>query len=314
MLSSMYRLLNSTVSRGGEHGRVHIFIFHRVLEKEDPLQPGEPGLSRFETIIKFISEVYNVISIDDAVNCLKSGRLPKRAACITFDDGYLDNYTNAFPVLKKYSIPATIFIATDYIGRGIMWNDILIESVRGFNDKFSLPDIGIDLIDCNIPGNKKRLLNKLLPTIKYKEPGERQSLVNRIQTMTSYKPVGLMMDENEIKTLHQSNITIGAHTKSHPILAELSREESHREISGSKEQLENIINCNVDYFAYPNGNPGVDYSNKDIEIVKSLGFKAAMSTSKRITSYNDKLFELPRFTPWDLNMHKFILRSLYYAL
>jgi len=309
-LSNIYNIINRFASPGGSKGKLHIFIFHRVLDKPDYLMPGEPDIKRFDSIIQTLSSVYKIISLSEAADGLRSKSLPARAACITFDDGYVDNYRNAFPILKKHNVPATIFVATDYIDRGVMWNDEVIESIRDYAGSITLP--GLNIIDrqCQSEQNKFDLIRQILPAIKHLDQSERTNYVTHIKNITGYKTQGMMMNVNEIRELSESNITIGAHTCSHPILANLSTQESQAEISKSKNILEEIIGGEIEYFAYPNGRPNEDYAPKDVSIVKQLGFKAAVSTRKSIVGYDDDLFELPRFTPWDQNLHKFILRGL----
>ena len=310
-MNNFYKTLASIASPGGVKGKLQIFIFHRVLDKPDVFSMGEPDIKRFDRLLNILSGSFNILSIGEAVERISSSTLPARAACITFDDGYLDNYTNAFPILKKYNLPATIFIATDYIGRGIMWNDIVIESIKSFTGKLDLPELDIDNEECTTDNQRIRIIMDILPKIKHLPQQERESYVSQIESITGYKRAQLMMNPDEIIELHNHGITIGAHTGSHPILANLSFEESMYEISESKKILEELLNETIDYFAYPNGKPGSDYTGKDVEIVKKLGFKAAVSTQLSIATKNDNIYELPRFTPWDQNMIKFMVRSCY---
>ena len=71
-----------------------------------------------------------MIPLDVAVDALKTGKLPARAAAITFDDGYADNRSIALPILKQHGLSATFFIATGYLNGGRMWNDTIIEAIR----------------------------------------------------------------------------------------------------------------------------------------------------------------------------------------
>jgi peptidoglycan/xylan/chitin deacetylase (PgdA/CDA1 family) len=103
---------------------------------------------------------------------------------------------------------------------------------------------------------------------------------------------------------------IGAHTNSHPILARLDSAQAEEEIAASKRTLEGILGRRVSLFAYPNGRPGRDYAEKDVAIVRRLGFDAAVSTRPAAAGRQDDPFELPRFTPWDRSMLRFGLRMV----
>ncbi|MEO6562308.1 MAG: polysaccharide deacetylase family protein, partial [Nitrosospira sp.] len=106
------RLLLSLLSPGGLHSRLSILIYHRVLPQQDPLFPDEGDAETFDQQMRQIAACFRVIPLRDAVQGLRQGKLPSRAACITFDDGYADNAEIALPILQKHGIPATFFVAT----------------------------------------------------------------------------------------------------------------------------------------------------------------------------------------------------------
>ncbi len=314
MLEFVYKGLARIVSPGGERGKLQIFIFHRVLDKKDPLMPSEPDRAEFEHIIKAVSCVFNMLRLDDAVERLKAGTLPTRAACITFDDGYLDNLENAWPILKKYNVPMTIFVATDFMQGKMMWNDIITESVRRLSKLLELPGLGHKVIDFSLAESRLSKLQSLISEVKYLPSLERDSIVEKIANQAGYQPESLMMNETQIKNLDAQGVLIGAHTQSHPILTSLTDQEAQREIEQSKLQLEALLEKSVDYFAYPNGRVDADYNKRHATVVADLGFKAAVSTNLEIANGGCSLFELPRFTPWDKNINKFVLRSIAYSL
>src|SRR5688572_19703615 len=111
----------SALSPAGAHARLTVLIFHRVLPEADPLLPGEPDPLRFRAQMQWLKSSFNVLSLPKAVERLRSGSLPKRAAAVTFDDGYADNFTVALPILQETGISATFFIASGYLNGGRMW-------------------------------------------------------------------------------------------------------------------------------------------------------------------------------------------------
>ena len=314
MLDLAYKGLAQFASPGGKRGKLQIFIFHRVLDQKDPLMPGEPDIVQFEGVIKSISCVFNTLRLDEAVERLKQGRLPTRAASITFDDGYLDNLENAWPILKKYNVPMTVFVATDFTQGQMMWNDVIIESVRKLNKPLRLPELGHESIDFSVAESQLSKLHMLINKVKYLQPSERATIVDKIAFQANYQMEPLMMNEAQLKSLDADGVLIGAHTQSHPILTSLTDQEAEQEIQQSKVRLEALLGKPVDYFAYPNGRLDADYNQCHVKIVEGLGFKAAVSTNKGVANSNAPMFELPRFTPWDINMNKFILRSIFYNI
>src|SRR5688500_12522334 len=82
--------------------RLSVLAYHRVLSAHDPMRPGEPTLAEFEARMRWVAANFDVLSLIDAVRGLREGRLPRRALCITFDDGYADNHELALPVLRRF--------------------------------------------------------------------------------------------------------------------------------------------------------------------------------------------------------------------
>ena len=107
-----------------------------------------------------------------------------------------------------------------------------------------------------------------------------------------------------------AGMQIGAHTMSHPILARLSDEQARQEIEGSKIFLEQLLGERVGLFAYPNGKPGEDYTPQTVEVVRSLGFDAAVSTRWGASKPGGDLLQIRRFTPWDKSRLRFGARLL----
>jgi peptidoglycan/xylan/chitin deacetylase (PgdA/CDA1 family) len=123
-------------------------------------------------------------------------------------------------------------------------------------------------------------------------------------------PRDLMMTSNEVKAMRHAGMQIGAHTVSHPILARLTDEQVGQEIQGSKHFLEQLLGERVGLFAYPNGKPGEDYTPQCVEVVRNLGFDAAVSTRWGASGTQDDLLQIRRFTPWDHTRLRFGARML----
>jgi peptidoglycan/xylan/chitin deacetylase (PgdA/CDA1 family) len=119
-----------------------------------------------------------------------------------------------------------------------------------------------------------------------------------------------MMTASEITTMRRAGMQIGAHTVSHPILARLTDEQVRQEILDSQKFLEQLLGERVGLFAYPNGKPGEDYTQGTVDIVRSLGFDAAVSTQWGASGFSDDCFQIRRFTPWDKTRLRFGLRML----
>lgn len=305
-----WALLPSLCSAGGLRSRLSILIYHRVLPQPDLLFPEEGDVKTFDTQMRNLAASFKIIPFLDAVRGLRQGKLPPRAACITFDDGYADNAEIALPVLQKYGIPATFFVSTNFLDGGRMWNDTVIELIRGApGDTLDLSSMGLGQFEIGTIPQRRQAVYNVLGQLKYLPLESRQS---RIKTMYTLIPVippsNLMMTSAQIRVLHNAGMEIGGHTVNHPILARMEYSAARAEIANGKEMLEGIIRAPVRLFAYPNGKPGRDYLPDHVRMVRELGFDAAVSTAHGAAGIDSDLYQLPRFTPWDRGQLRFTLR------
>jgi len=308
----MLRPLLNWRSPAGPQARLSVLIFHRVMPEPDPLFPGEMHACQFNAVCGWIKSWFNVLPLDQAVGRMAGASLPARAACITFDDGYADNFRVALPILQRHGLTATFFIATDFVDGGCMWNDSVVEAVR--SSKCAVLDLSCLGLGCHATGSlgeKRRTIAHLVPEIKYWPAAQRALATAQIaQLAHAGSPRDLMMRSPELVALRQAGMQIGAHTKSHPILALLDGEQARQEIRGSKLFLERVLGERVGLFAYPNGKPGEDYTAQTVDVVRSLDFDAACSTAWGTTGTGDDPFQIRRFTPWDTSQLRFGVRML----
>lgn len=302
--------LFTPLSPSGRHARLAIFIFHRVLATTDNLQPGEPDVIRFERIVRFLRRAYTLLTVSDAAKKLADGTLPAAAACITFDDGYADNYYLAAPILSRYAAPATFFIATGYVDGGCMWNDRIIEALRiAPSGIFDLEDVGLGHFRLGDACSRLQACQIILPQLKYFAQDQRERVALDVAKSCGLgDDITLMMTTHQLRALQREGIEIGAHTDTHPILERIADNKAEVEIRHSKACLENILEKSVTAFAYPNGRPEKDYSFRHTEMVRKAGFLAAVSTEQAIATSASDRFQLPRFTPWDIGITRFVLR------
>lgn len=305
-LSILFRAL----SPGGQQARLSVLILHRVLPQSDPLFPGEPDAQWFDSMLGWLKEWFNVLPLGEAIMRLGDGTLPARAAAISFDDGYADNYQVALPVLQKHGLPATVFVATGFLDGGIMWNDAIIEMVRQAEGQhIDLDRFGLGRHEIVSLAQRRAAMDALIGQIKYIDATARTKLVEQcVAEVGGRLPDSLMLRSDELRRLRQAGIEIGAHTISHPILASITDDQARAEILGGKAALENILQENVSLFAYPNGKPATDFRTEHVELVRDAGFSAALSTVWGAAGVHSDLFQLPRFTPWDRTQLKFGMR------
>ena len=297
-------------SPGRDGARLLVFIFHRVLAKKDPLFPAEPDAAQFDWMMRFVSRNFNVLPFGQAVTRLNARELPSAAACITFDDGYQDNFSVAMPILQRYGLVGTFFIATGFLDGGRMWNDDIIESIRASQSSVvDWSEFGLDHYDLATTQGKLFCIDAALNRLKYLPHFQRESVAREIARQSGVQErSGLMMSSGEVRALRGAGMEVGAHTRSHPILSSIDDALAHLEITLGKAELEAILDEPVDVFAYPNGNPQRDLTSKHVEMVKMAGFRSAATTARGVGLTTTNPLLVPRFTPWDRTKHRFAAR------
>jgi peptidoglycan/xylan/chitin deacetylase (PgdA/CDA1 family) len=308
----LLRNAGNAIALAGRGNRLCVVNYHRILTAPDPMLDSEPDLASFRWQMALLARCFNVLPLVDALAALDAGRLPPRALCITFDDGYRSVHDLALPILQEFGLPATVFVTSGYIDGRNMWNDHIIEAVQDLPaGRLDLRDLGLGNYSLNSLAERKASLAELTEASKYLPPPARLALVDRLESLVGgHESDGLMLSAEMVLNLDRYGIEIGAHTVSHPILTSLDDDSARREIVGSKEALEAVLGKPVRLFAYPNGKPGQDYQAEHVAMVKQLGFEAAVSTSWGAARPGSDLFQLPRFTPWDRDRLRFMVRMM----
>jgi peptidoglycan/xylan/chitin deacetylase (PgdA/CDA1 family) len=307
LISAAASLLPATRSN-----RLLTLIYHRVRQDPDEMFPGEVTAEQFDWQMALLSRYCQPLPLGEAVKLMREGRLPARAVAVTFDDGYRDNATHALPILQKHGVPATFFVATSFLNGGIMWNDAVIESIRGTRmERLDFSDMGVPATLAGGGAQRGALAESVIGRIKHLPPAVRAERVHTVVARCGTQlPTDLMMSDDEVRQLHRGGMQIGAHTETHPILMSLDAEGARDEIVRSRATLEKITAAPVTAFAYPNGRPGEDYTQRDRDIVAGLGFQYAAATRWGVAGRDTDIFQLPRFTPWDRDPARFLTRLM----
>ncbi|MFW5775587.1 MAG: polysaccharide deacetylase family protein, partial [Chitinivibrionales bacterium] len=258
-----------------------ILYYHRILPKVDPFAIDVITTADFEQQVAMLSSAFNLMTIGQLSDALQSRSIPPKTACITFDDGYQDNFRFAFPILQKYSAPATIFVATDFIGTGkLLWPDRLLATIRHSRQSSVPADFCGHSLPLTTPGQRRATAERLLDWLKQFSPEVRDMHIGRLETVCGRAPKPenrLMLTWDEIRTMSDCGIEFGSHTLSHPILSHTTDGEIEQEISESKTIIENHIDKPVQSFAYPNGRL-CDFDERAVAALKACGYSAAVTT------------------------------------
>jgi peptidoglycan/xylan/chitin deacetylase (PgdA/CDA1 family) len=294
-----------------------ILTYHRINDDGDRFFPAI-SVKTFEQQMRVLADCFTVFSLDELIERVKCDDLPESAVAVTFDDGYCDNYTNAFPILKRYCVPATIFLATDVIDTGRqLWHDEVFAAFR----ETRVPE----LLDCGL-GNatlpltslpaKLQAQSEILKYLWSLDRVAREIAIGRLRKAlyveeTRERTARLMLTWEEVSEMYRCGIQFGAHTESHPALSKLKPEEAREEIRGSKSAIERVLSATVSTFAYPSGRPG-DFTATIKALVKEAGFSCGLTTIFGNNEAGIDLYELRRIAPWNYDSESFGLRLSYY--
>lgn len=292
--------------------RLSVMIFHRILPEPDPLLPYEITIQQFRKEIAALAKHFTILPLGEGLRRLHDGTLPAFSLCLTFDDGYRDNYTLAMPVLREHGVSATFFIASGYLDSGIMWNDALLDIVRRWpHDEIDLTDWGIPKYRMESLLDRRTTWQSLFKWMRRIGSRGRSELLDRMaRQMPAGLATDLMLTREQVKGLHAQGMEIACHTRSHPILTRISDQAVRNEIMESRTDLEELTQSPVRFFAYPNGVPGDDYGDREMKIVAECGFEAAFSTAWGVVTKDSDKLQMPRFTPWDKALTRFVTRLI----
>lgn len=309
----LFRLGGTLLSRGS---RLTILHYHQVLESVDPMRPDVFDAAEFAVHMSVLADAFNVIPLAEGVHMLGEGRLPSRAVAISFDDGYADNYEVALPVIRHYGLTATFFVASGYLDGGCMFNDLVIEACRHApSGNWSTGLEGVGDLPVDDTGSRLAARDRLLAALKYLPPQQREyEAVRLLADAGGRRPDRLMMSSEQLLQLSRAGMDIGAHTRTHPILAEIDASAAEAEIIRGRDELATITGRTPALFAYPNGKPEIDFIERDVSLARRLGFEAAVTTEWGSAAPASDLFRLPRLASWDRTALRFALRLLQVCL
>lgn len=277
--------------------RIFIIIYHRINDSDNSYLPPTK-VKCFEKQMRYLSKNYDPVSLEQITQHIQYGAfLPRRPIAVTFDDGYRDNYENAYPILRKYNIPATIFLTVGYID----------------TDKIPFWDRSYYVLS-NI--KKKRIVSLLAPdNIRYEAPLEESTvrkitrILNRfsaeerdhiLDELTSEIDVDvdrhnnrrLMLSWEEIREMSNNGISFGGHTLTHPPLTRISKGQAEKEIRLCKTIIQEQTKKPVKTFAYPVG----DFDTHIAEMVRDAGYSIAVSTVDGYSDLKTNRYRLRRNT------------------
>ena len=270
----------------------HRFSYSRI--------PGTTSARSFAEQLYYLCNNYRIVPLSSLAEYLsRVERLPSGLASITIDDGYDDFYKVAFPILKAYKIPATIFVVTRFLDRtDWLWTDkVRFMACRSSFDEFRaallklMPEINLERDSSGLAAASH--VNAALKRI----PNEvKEKLIPRIATAlgvrlphvppVEYAPISW----EQAREMDASGVQIASHSATHPILTNVNDAHLQTELCESKTRIETMLNRNVDLFCYPNGS----YDQRISICVRNAGYRGAVTVDDGLNECGSDTFHLKR--------------------
>ncbi|HEX5735891.1 MAG TPA: polysaccharide deacetylase family protein [Blastocatellia bacterium] len=258
-----------------------IVVYHRFSENGDRLATSARALREQ---LEYLIAHYRVISLTEMASYFQRGkRLPARVAAITVDDGYRDCFEIAFPLLREYGLPASVFVATDFIDqRTWLWTDKLRYLTSRAATETLEATINDRALRIQLGDTESRLVAASVVNSELKQiPDEVKddiitSLASSLNVQLPYVPPGEFspLTWEQVREMDAAGVEIGSHTLTHPILTNICRDRLRRELNDSRRRLEEVLRRKVDLFCYPNG----DYDRMVSSEVERAGYRCAVTS------------------------------------
>lgn len=259
------------------------------------LGDGEVSPSQFEWQLRFLRRHFEPITLTSLLDRIDGNATSGFEVALTFDDGVRDQFTTAWPLLRKYQVPATFFVCPGLIESGNwLWRTELRMRLAFLDDaqRMALAE------SAGCPVN---MVEPIMEWTKTLDPDARTAFEQRVAQHTrKFRPNARQREQHapltweQIREMDPALVTIGSHTSTHPILTALPTEALESEISGSRTALEQALGRRIDLFSYPNG-------ANDAIVVATVRqhYRAAVTTRKHVVAQGDNRHLLPRIPAGD---------------
>jgi peptidoglycan/xylan/chitin deacetylase (PgdA/CDA1 family) len=264
-----------------------VLNYHRIGgTADDSFDPGvfSATSDQLNEQISYLKRNASLVTLEEALDFVESAPNKKTHRCrvlITFDDGYLDNYEVAFPILRSHGVQGVFFLVTGIVGSCHVpwWDHIAYILKTARRQRFTLRYPSSLHVDIEKDGMVKGLRD-ILNSYKSPENSDPARLIRELREEADGEdPQGTQrrfLSWEEARDMIRGGMAIGSHTHAHQILNQLGREEQREELAQSRAILREQLGINADALAYPVGAPN-SFSELTQELAREVGFRAAFS-------------------------------------
>lgn len=294
-------LLKRTAARPSLERGGLIFMFHGVAEEPSPFRLAV-SVRELEAFCEVAAESYDVLPLAELEARRRAGVLPARAIAITFDDGYADNHDVAWPILRRYGLPATVFVTTGAVGgERLLWFQRLAHIFEVARPAELPVVVGPWTFTLDTDGERVATVGRVASDLKRMPASRREEMLAALAEafeVTDFSPLRReMLTWEQIRAMDAGGFSVEAHTVTHPILGVEPLEGAAREIAESREVLASKLGRPVDLFAYPNGK-SEDMTDDVVSAVERAGFRAAFTAEFGAASPSNDPYRVPRVTAY----------------
>lgn len=267
-----------------------MLAYHRVLdmgvESEFPADPELVSATTrdFAEQMEFVRRHFTLLRFEQVIEAMNTRTpLPQRSMLVTFDDGHIDNYTEAFPVLRKLGVPATIFISTDYIGTSQMfWFDrmaFLMYCAEPGTYRLATVDHGFVLTDVasrrRASGDLVRVLKRVANETRLQALAELESTLKPLAGMP-VAPQRAAMNWDEVREMSHAGVDFASHSVTHPVLTRLDDTALERELRESRSAIRAETGRDLPVVAYPVGKEDA-FDDRVVAAARRCGYELGVS-------------------------------------
>jgi len=287
-----------------------VLTFHRILPDQSFEQAQSPlGMmvrrSSFESLLEYLRQNCQCVSLDRGSVSAHDSQPHRPRVAITFDDGWKDNYQHAFPLLRKFSVPATIFICPGLAGRtNPFWPEKLVALWRSAQATGKLEDLERLLPETSTGlkmDNVSYTCDSLIENLKTVDATQRDLFLScleqglRAQPQSSEDPdEAALMDWIDMSQMSHHGITFGSHSNTHQLLPQIPNDLARSELIASKNAIEaHFQSCHM--LAYPNG----DCSESVRAAVAECGYRYAFLNKPGVWNLQTDSLSIPRINIWE---------------
>jgi peptidoglycan/xylan/chitin deacetylase (PgdA/CDA1 family) len=295
-----------------------ILNYHRIGNADEtPFDSGvfSATAEQFDLHIAYLKRRFHMATLEEVFAMLR-GDVPRgTSVLITFDDGYLDNYTLAFPILRTHGVQAVFFLPTAFIGTGkLPWWDMIAYIVKkSVKKRIHLEYPEPKKFDLVSKGGKRVSMEilRLFTQPAVKDP--ERFLANLERVCEVSRPTSAaercFLDWNEARDMQQDGMAFGSHTHSHEILTKLSSQLQREEARYSREILERELHRRIDVLAYPVGLKHC-FSADTVNALEQTGYRAAFSFYGGSNRAGEiRPFDIRRYGMADMSFDHFRLQT-----